>query len=151
MKSLAMMMQKFLQGQQIQGNPLNQVTTYINARMNNMFNDLSTKYDNVARHLYCWGKTLRYWIPPDPRQDTSLWISAGRNPGSQDPWQKEPRFPRSLAEGTPIPRYGVLPGLVQNRTLPSGNGKLPIRRTFHMNMEELNLLRPTKARLRKTI
>ena len=50
MKSLAMMMQQLLQGQQIQGKALNQVTADINARMNNMFNDLSTKCDNVASH-----------------------------------------------------------------------------------------------------
>ncbi|KAF2576854.1 hypothetical protein F2Q68_00004461 [Brassica cretica] len=30
-------------------------------------------------------KILRYGIPPDPRQDTGLWIPAGRDPGSQDP------------------------------------------------------------------
>ena len=45
------MMQQLLQGQQIQGKALNQVTTDINSRMNHMFNDLSTKYDNVASHM----------------------------------------------------------------------------------------------------
>ncbi|KAF3549743.1 hypothetical protein DY000_02002800 [Brassica cretica] len=51
LKRLAMMMQQLLQGQQVQGKELNQVTTNINTRMNNMFNDLSTKYDNVASHM----------------------------------------------------------------------------------------------------
>ncbi|KAF2589824.1 hypothetical protein F2Q70_00039088 [Brassica cretica] len=51
MKGLATMMQQLLQGQQIQGKALNQVTTDINSRMNHMFNDLSTKYDNVASHM----------------------------------------------------------------------------------------------------
>ncbi|KAF3528048.1 hypothetical protein DY000_02039954 [Brassica cretica] len=51
MKGLATMMQQFLQGQQIQGKALNQVTIDINSRMNHMFNDLSTKYDNVANHM----------------------------------------------------------------------------------------------------
>ena len=50
-KGLATMMQQLLQGQQIQGKALNQVTTDINSRMNHMFNDLSTKYDNVASHM----------------------------------------------------------------------------------------------------
>ena len=48
---LATMMQQLLQGQKIQGKALNQVTTDINSRMNHMFNDLSTKYDNVASHM----------------------------------------------------------------------------------------------------
>ena len=51
MKSVVTMMQQLLQGQQIQGKALNQVTTDINSRMNNMFNDLSTKYDNVTSHM----------------------------------------------------------------------------------------------------
>ncbi|KAF3572209.1 hypothetical protein F2Q69_00058879 [Brassica cretica] len=51
LKSLAMMMQQLLQGQEMQGKALNQVTTDINTRMNHMFNDLSTKYDNVASHM----------------------------------------------------------------------------------------------------
>ncbi|KAF3559681.1 hypothetical protein F2Q69_00014400 [Brassica cretica] len=39
------------QGQQLQGKALNQVTTEINTRMNHMFGDLSTQYDNVASHM----------------------------------------------------------------------------------------------------
>ncbi|WZZ88769.1 hypothetical protein YC2023_117348 [Brassica napus] len=45
------MLQQLLQGQQLQGKALNQVTTEINTRMNHMFSDLSTKYDNVAIHM----------------------------------------------------------------------------------------------------
>ncbi|XP_013608133.1 PREDICTED: uncharacterized protein LOC106314871 [Brassica oleracea var. oleracea] len=45
------MLQQLLQGQQLQGKALNQVTTEINTRMNHMFSDLSTKYDNVASHM----------------------------------------------------------------------------------------------------
>ncbi|KAG5394982.1 hypothetical protein IGI04_024945, partial [Brassica rapa subsp. trilocularis] len=45
------MLQQLLQGQQLQGKALNQVTTEINTRMNHMFGDLSTKYDNVASHM----------------------------------------------------------------------------------------------------
>ncbi|KAL0741413.1 hypothetical protein Bca4012_082926 [Brassica carinata] len=41
MKSLALMMSQLLQGQQIQGKALNQVTNDINTRMNHLFNDLS--------------------------------------------------------------------------------------------------------------
>lgn len=45
------MMQQLLQGQQIEGKALNQVTRDINSRMNHMFNDLSTKYENIASHM----------------------------------------------------------------------------------------------------
>ncbi|XP_048604852.1 uncharacterized protein LOC125582280 [Brassica napus] len=45
------MLQQLLQGQQLQGKALNQVTTEISTRMNHMFRDLSTKYDNVASHM----------------------------------------------------------------------------------------------------
>ena len=51
LKILAMMMQQLLQGHQMQGKALNNVTTDIKTRMNHMFNDLSTKYDNVANHM----------------------------------------------------------------------------------------------------
>ena len=46
-----MMMQQLLQGQQVHAKALNQVTTDINARMDNMFTELSTKYDTVASHI----------------------------------------------------------------------------------------------------
>ena len=45
------MLQQLIQRQQLQGKALNQVTTEINTRMNHMFRDLSTKYDNVASHM----------------------------------------------------------------------------------------------------
>ncbi|KAF3604453.1 hypothetical protein F2Q69_00036030 [Brassica cretica] len=45
------MMQQLLQGQQIQGKALNQVTTEINTRMDNMFTELNSKYDVVASHI----------------------------------------------------------------------------------------------------
>ncbi|KAF2564803.1 hypothetical protein F2Q70_00017161 [Brassica cretica] len=45
------MMQQLLQGQQIQGKALNQVTTEINTRMDNMFTKLNSKYDAVASHI----------------------------------------------------------------------------------------------------
>ncbi|KAF2542210.1 hypothetical protein F2Q68_00031793 [Brassica cretica] len=45
------MLQQLLQGKQLQGKALNKVTTEINIRMNHMFSDLSTKYDNVASHM----------------------------------------------------------------------------------------------------
>ncbi|KAF3503842.1 hypothetical protein F2Q69_00040964 [Brassica cretica] len=45
------MMQQLLQGQQIQGKALNQVTTEINTQMDNMFTELNSKYDVVASHI----------------------------------------------------------------------------------------------------
>ena len=46
-----MMMQQLLQGQQVQTKALNHVTTDINSRMDNMFTELSTKYDVVSSHM----------------------------------------------------------------------------------------------------
>ncbi|KAL0834395.1 hypothetical protein Bca101_086284 [Brassica carinata] len=50
-----MMMQQLLLGMQIQGKALNQVSTDINTRMENMFIELNTKYDNHcnATELRC--------------------------------------------------------------------------------------------------
>ena len=45
------MMQQLLQGRQIQGKALNQVTNEINTRMDNMFTELNSKYDAVASHI----------------------------------------------------------------------------------------------------
>ncbi|KAF3551489.1 hypothetical protein DY000_02008723 [Brassica cretica] len=50
-KGLGMMMQQLLQGQQVQAKALNQVTTEINTRMDNMFTELNAKYDAVASHI----------------------------------------------------------------------------------------------------
>ncbi|KAF2566031.1 hypothetical protein F2Q68_00024629 [Brassica cretica] len=51
LKGLGMMMQQLLQGMQIQGKALNQVSTDINTRMDNMFTELNTKYDTVSNHI----------------------------------------------------------------------------------------------------
>ncbi|XP_009108251.2 uncharacterized protein LOC103833956 [Brassica rapa] len=45
------MIQQLLQGMQIQGKALNQVSTDINTRMDNMFTELNTKYDTVSNHI----------------------------------------------------------------------------------------------------
>ncbi|KAF3564021.1 hypothetical protein DY000_02015458 [Brassica cretica] len=51
LKGLGMMMQQLLQGMQIQGKALNQVSTDINTKMDNMFTELNTKYDTVSNHI----------------------------------------------------------------------------------------------------
>ncbi|XP_013700318.1 uncharacterized protein LOC106404115 [Brassica napus] len=51
LKGLGMMMQQLLQGQQVQARALNQVSTDINTRMNNMFTELNTKYDTVSNYI----------------------------------------------------------------------------------------------------
>ncbi|KAF3565841.1 hypothetical protein DY000_02014041 [Brassica cretica] len=51
LKGLGMMMQQLLQGMKIHGNALNQVSTDINTRMDNMFTELNTKYDTVSNHI----------------------------------------------------------------------------------------------------
>ncbi|KAF3497230.1 hypothetical protein DY000_02052856 [Brassica cretica] len=50
-----------------------------------------------------------------------------------DPRWKEPRFPGSLLEGTPGSPLWSFPGPVPGSPLSPGNGKLPIRRTFHIS------------------
>ncbi|KAF3561957.1 hypothetical protein DY000_02018257 [Brassica cretica] len=51
LKGLSMMMQQLLQGMQIQGKALNQISTDINTRMDNMLTELNTKYDIVSNHI----------------------------------------------------------------------------------------------------
>ena len=46
-----MMMQQLLQGQQVQAKALNQVTTEIDTRMDNMFTEMNAKYDAVVSHI----------------------------------------------------------------------------------------------------
>ncbi|KAF3510633.1 hypothetical protein F2Q69_00007044 [Brassica cretica] len=56
----------------------------------------------------------------------------GRTPASGSPLEGTP-VPRIPLEGTPVPRYGVFRARSHDRPLPPGNGKLPIRRTFHIS------------------
>ena len=51
LKGLCMMMQQLLQGQHVQAKALNQVTTDINTRMDNIFTELSTKFDAVSSYM----------------------------------------------------------------------------------------------------
>ncbi|KAF2535804.1 hypothetical protein F2Q68_00020502 [Brassica cretica] len=51
LKGLGMMMQQLLQSMQFQGKALNQVSTDINTKMDNMFTELNTKYDTVSNHI----------------------------------------------------------------------------------------------------
>ncbi|KAF2546046.1 hypothetical protein F2Q70_00020819 [Brassica cretica] len=51
LKGLGMMMQQLLHGMQIHGKALNQVSTDINTKMDNMFTELNTKYDTVSNHI----------------------------------------------------------------------------------------------------
>ncbi|KAF3508945.1 hypothetical protein F2Q69_00007181 [Brassica cretica] len=51
LKGLGMMMQQLLQSMQIHGKALNQVSTDINTRMDNMFTELNTKCDIVSNHI----------------------------------------------------------------------------------------------------
>ncbi|KAF3560353.1 hypothetical protein F2Q69_00013586 [Brassica cretica] len=70
-----------------------------------------------------------------------------------DPRWKEPRFPGSPVEGTSVPRYEVLRVWSPGPPLPPGEME-NFRKgecSIFPNMEEFNLLQPTKARLRKTI
>ncbi|KAF2563666.1 hypothetical protein F2Q70_00014708 [Brassica cretica] len=74
------MLQQLLQGQQIQGKALNQVTTEINTRMNHMFNDLSTKYDNVASHMGQMDIQIAQTAESVKRQQGTLPGNTDKNP-----------------------------------------------------------------------
>ena len=80
MKGLATMMQQLLQGQQIQGKALNKVTTYINSRMNHMFNDLCTKYENVASHMRQMDVQIAQTAESVKRQQGTLPGKTDKNP-----------------------------------------------------------------------
>ncbi|KAF2576249.1 hypothetical protein F2Q70_00003091 [Brassica cretica] len=68
LKGLGMMMQQLLQGMQIHGKALNQVSTDINTRMDNMFTELNTRAAQTHQMFsYEWG--------PCHRQSASYSIS----------------------------------------------------------------------------
>ncbi|KAF2568332.1 hypothetical protein F2Q68_00025538 [Brassica cretica] len=74
------MLQQLLQGQQLQGKALNQVTTEINTRMNHMFGDLSTKYDNVASHIRQMDIQIAHTAESVKRQQGTLPGKTDKNP-----------------------------------------------------------------------
>ncbi|XP_033143261.1 uncharacterized protein LOC117132617 [Brassica rapa] len=74
------MLQQLLQGQQLQGKALNQVTTEINTRMNHMFRDLSTKYDNVASHMRQMDIQIAQTAESVKRQQGTLPGKTDKNP-----------------------------------------------------------------------
>ncbi|XP_013705952.3 uncharacterized protein LOC106409965 [Brassica napus] len=74
------MLQLLLQGQQLQGKALNQVTTEINTRMNHMFSDLSTKYDNVASHMRQMDIQIAQTAESDKRKQCTLPGKTDKNP-----------------------------------------------------------------------
>ncbi|CAN7126974.1 unnamed protein product, partial [Brassica rapa subsp. narinosa] len=80
MKSLGNMMSQLLQGQQIQGTALNQVTNDINTRMNHMFNDLSAKYDNVSSHMRQMDIQIAQTAESVKRQQGTLPGKTDKNP-----------------------------------------------------------------------
>ena len=93
------MLQQFLQGQHIQGKALNQVTTDINARMNHMFNDLSTKYDNVASHMRQMDIQIAQTAENVKRQQGTLPGKTDKNPKEGNRVQL--RSGRNLQENVP--------------------------------------------------
>ena len=59
---------------------MNQVTTYIKSRMNHMFNDLSTKYDNVASHMRQMDVQIAQTVENVKRQQCTLPGKTYKNP-----------------------------------------------------------------------
>ncbi|KAF2534651.1 hypothetical protein F2Q70_00030964 [Brassica cretica] len=74
------MLQQLLQGQQLQGKAMNQVTTEINTRMNHMFGDLSTKHDNVASHMRQMDIKIAQTAESVKRQQVTLTGKTDKNP-----------------------------------------------------------------------
>ncbi|KAF2544633.1 hypothetical protein F2Q68_00032726 [Brassica cretica] len=74
------MMQQLLQGQQIQGKALNQVTTEINTRMDNMFTELNSKYDVVASHIRQMDVHIAQTVETIKRQQRTLPGKTDKNP-----------------------------------------------------------------------
>ncbi|XP_013594663.1 PREDICTED: uncharacterized protein LOC106302770 [Brassica oleracea var. oleracea] len=74
------MLQHLLQGQQLQGKALNQVTTEINTRMNHMLGDLRTKYDNVASHMRQMDIQIAQTAESVKRQQGTLPGKTDKNP-----------------------------------------------------------------------
>ncbi|KAF3511911.1 hypothetical protein F2Q69_00008111 [Brassica cretica] len=78
-----MMMQQLLQGQQVQAKALNQVTTEINTRMDNMFTKLNAKYDAVASHIRKIDVQLAQTAESVKRQQGTLPGKINKNPRTE--------------------------------------------------------------------
>ncbi|KAF3509003.1 hypothetical protein F2Q69_00006443 [Brassica cretica] len=74
------MMQKLLQGQQVQGKALNQVTTEINTRMDNMFTELNSKYDAIASYIRQMDVRITQTAETIKRQQGTLPGKTDKNP-----------------------------------------------------------------------
>ncbi|WZZ44810.1 hypothetical protein YC2023_041069 [Brassica napus] len=74
------MMQQLLQGQQVQGKALNQVTTEINTRMDNMFTELNSKYDVIASYIRQMDVQITQTAETIKRQQGTLPGKTDKNP-----------------------------------------------------------------------
>ena len=79
-KELKGMMQQLLQGQQMQGKALNQVTNEINTRMDNMFPELNSKYDAAASHIRKMDVQIAQTAETIKRQQGTLLGKTNKNP-----------------------------------------------------------------------
>ncbi|KAF2579552.1 hypothetical protein F2Q68_00005665 [Brassica cretica] len=82
-KGLGMMMQQLLHGQQVQAKALNQVTTEIDTRMDNMFTELNAKYDAVASHIRKIDVQLAQTAESVKRQQGTLPGKISKNPRTE--------------------------------------------------------------------
>ncbi|KAF2579064.1 hypothetical protein F2Q68_00004769 [Brassica cretica] len=94
------MMQKLLQGQQVQGKALNQVTTEINTRMDNMFTELNSKYDAIASYIRQMDVQITQTAETIKRQQGTLPGKTDKNPKDRN--AVELRNGRHLSD--PIPK-----------------------------------------------
>ncbi|KAF3486355.1 hypothetical protein F2Q69_00052334 [Brassica cretica] len=94
------MMQQLLKGQQIQGKALNQVTTEINTRMDNMFTELNSIYDAVASHIRQMDVQIAQTAETTKKQQGTLPGKTDKNP--KDCNAVELRSGRHLSD--PVPK-----------------------------------------------
>ncbi|KAF2576038.1 hypothetical protein F2Q70_00003715 [Brassica cretica] len=75
------------------------------------------------------------YSPSSMTKSSNKGQTVGENYSGIEFLQTPSRTPASGSplKGTPVPRNGVFRVRSQDRPLPSGNGKLPIRRTFHIS------------------
>ncbi|XP_013617458.1 PREDICTED: uncharacterized protein LOC106323970 [Brassica oleracea var. oleracea] len=83
LRGLSMMMQQLLQGQQVQAKPLNQVTTEMDTRMDNMFTEQNNKYDTLAIHIRKIDVQLAQTAESVKRQQETLPGKTDKNPRTE--------------------------------------------------------------------
>ncbi|KAF8097735.1 hypothetical protein N665_0282s0006 [Sinapis alba] len=116
-------MQQMLQTQQVQVKALNQVTTDINTRMDNMFTELNTKYDIVSNHIRRIDVQLAQTAESVKRHEGMLPVKTDKNPRAHHCNVVEMRYERSEENKTEQPFAETAPG-AEERTEHSASSEV---------------------------